>query len=139
MKTFADYLYKEMKLRGEISRLQFNNSKENTLELNEIMIDMNITKSQLFQIEIEYPGTVLHLSYLLQKHEEIPFDICENYKVWKNKEGWQYGCRFDKGLQKRIQVHCKGRVSFCERKKCLKQQHYENLVQILTNYGANNV
>jgi len=118
VRNYGDFLYKEIKRRG-LTDL-FKNKKDvsnNLAVLENIVVNMNVTKSTLADIDNEYPGTILYLKYLLQHNHNINFGICEYFKVWENREGWQYRCRLDKGKGRRIQVWCYGNLTKCERKR----------------------
>jgi len=116
VKTFGNYLYSEFKLNGTLDKFSINNSPEKNLEiLEELLISLNITKGRISDVEMSYPGSINHLLYLLQHKNYINFNLCENYKVWKNNGGWQYGCALDKGKEQRIQVYCYGLKKICEK------------------------
>jgi len=127
--TYGSYLYKEIKLRDLGSFFNGNKCPQDNLRtLSDIMVEMNITKSTSAEVEMEQPGTVLHLAYLLQSNDAVDFGLCPLFKVWCNKEGWQYGCRFDKGKGRRIQVHCYG-----SRKSCNREEDYKRFVEVKEN------
>jgi len=118
MKTYAEILYPE--IIGVVLERFYNNGndiKKNIETLTEVVEPININKCSVEDIEKGYPGTMHQLAYLLQSRRNINFGICEMYKTWMNNKGWQRGCRFDKGLNKRIQVNCFGRIESCERKE----------------------
>lgn len=117
VQSLGDFIYKEIK-RGLISCFleEKRSIKMNIRKLNQILMLMNITKSSLAELEMEDFNSLLRLLYLLQTNHNINFGICKNYKIWKNRNGWQYGCFLDKGKRKRIQVYCGGDIKKCERK-----------------------
>ena len=118
VQTYGEFLYKELKIRGLTESFSTKNSPiDNIKILNDILVDMNVTKNTICGVEMEHPGSILYLQYLLQLNHGINFGICEFFKVWKNREGWQYRCRLDKGKNRRIQVRCQGSLSRCEKKK----------------------
>ncbi|MCA9495896.1 MAG: hypothetical protein KC589_03055 [Nanoarchaeota archaeon] len=126
VQTLANTILKEMELRGITKDFyQKNNPKENTITLAHHISEMNITKCSLAELDRNDPGVLKHLVYLLQSEYNIKFDICEYYKIWKNRDGWQYGCFFDKGKGKRIQVSCEGKEYKCVRPEELNKSRKE--------------
>lgn len=117
VQTYSSVLYKELKIRGLFKFFSSKNSPiENYRVLENLLLELNVSKSSCKDIERDSPGAVLHLEYLMQKDESIKFGICDFFKVWMNQRGWQYGCRFDKGKGRRIQVSCYGNLKNCERR-----------------------
>lgn len=118
VQSYGDFLYKEIKMRSLIDLFKDkSNISENIRTLDNLLIEMNITKSTIYDIEISFSGAILHLKYILQSNKNINFGLCDDFKMWENKKGWQYGCRFDKGKGKRIQVYCYGNFKKCEREE----------------------
>jgi hypothetical protein len=129
VQTYGNILYQEFKIRGFISEFSIKSPPaSNVRMLDDILSDMNITKCTIRDVETSNPGAILHLEYLLQSQHNINFGLCDFFKVWRNKEGWQYGCMFDKGKNKRIQVYCYGSVFKCER-----VDEYKSKVGVLPN------
>ena len=121
VESFGDYLYKELKHSGGIDKFSKKNSTlENVKILDDLLLKLNITKGTITDVEKSYPDSTNHLTYLIQTRNSIDFNVCEMYKVWKNRDGWQYGCALDKGKGKRIQVYCLGNQNNCERSEQLK-------------------
>jgi len=96
--------------------------RENLSKLERFLSQSNITKSTIGDLELSHPGAFLYLTYLLQSKHGAYFGICGSYKVWFNRQGWQYGCRLDKGKGRRIQVYCNGDHVKCERVKELENR-----------------
>lgn len=118
VQSYGDYLYKEIKIRSLIDFFKDkSNISENIKTLDNLLIEMNITKSTIHDIEISFSGAILHLKYILQSNNNINFGLCNDFKMWENKTGWQYGCRLDKGKEERIQVYCYGNFKKCEREE----------------------
>ena len=121
--TYGDTLYREIKVRGLLSLFEGNqDSTDNTWTLNDILSELNLTKSTIAEVEIQHPNSVLYLEFLLQTKDGVDFEICDHFKAWMNWSGWQYGCRFDKGKGERIQVGCYGCLRDCERQEMYEQQ-----------------
>lgn len=121
VKTFADELCKDIYKKGLNEKFS-EDPKNNIDTLDNIVRRANISKCSLSELEIIEEGTTLQLKYLLQKNSQVSFGLCDYFKVWKNYEGWQYGCWLDKGEGRRIQVYCKGKYpDFCERLEKYKQ------------------
>ena len=112
VQTTAAYIYQEIKAKGFVCELK-GTPRENLERLESIVVDLNITKKNLSELDMDEPKTTQHLCYLLQQNEGINFGLCHEFKMWKNSEGWQYGCQRDKGKGKRIQVYCDGQI--CKR------------------------
>ena len=131
MITLANEIYKEFSLRKISEQFTSDNPHDNLKRLNDLVIELSITKCTLTDLDFQNPGTSLYLTYILQKNEDIQFGFCEMFKMWKNKEGWQYGCKLDKGKGIRIQVYCNGRnESLCKRKEKYKQYLQDSNVEI---------
>ncbi|MBU0460886.1 MAG: hypothetical protein KJ771_08845 [Nanoarchaeota archaeon] len=127
--TYGNVLYNELKIRGFIRDFSVKGPPiKNVRLLDDILSEMNITKCTIRDVERNYSGTILHLEYLLQSQHDINFCVCDFFKIWKNKQGWQYGCWFDKGKNRRIQVYCYGSLSKCER-----AEEYESKIGELQN------
>jgi len=124
VKTLANEIFKEMKLRQLMDTFKREDKNGNKSILEGHLIEINITKCSMSDLDINEPGELHYLQYLLQSEGGINFGICEFYKVWKNKEGWQYGCYFDKGKGKRIQVGCDGFQNQCVRTEDLSAFKY---------------
>jgi hypothetical protein len=117
VKSYAEILYNDIKEKGLFPMFSTKNDPtENYGVLDNILADINIAKCNIAETEMREAGSSLQLKYLLQNRNGIDFNICPEFKVWKNREGWQYGCRKDKGKGRRIQVHCYGKYpERCER------------------------
>jgi hypothetical protein len=118
MKSYGNFLYSELKLRGVLENFKPEDGPwQNMDTLDGLLMDMNVTKSSASEVERSYPGSILHLCYLLQTENDVDMGLCGFFKVWLNRDGWQYGCYLDKGKGQRIQVHCHGKYPHrCERK-----------------------
>ena len=111
-KTTIDSIYKEIKIRVLLEKFSGSNSvKESLGILNNILMNMNVTKCSLSDLESENPHASLYLTFLLQSEDGIYFDLCEHFKMWYNRNGEQKRCRFNTGP---IQVACYASLDRCE-------------------------
>ena len=77
--------------------------------MNELVSEINITKSSLRELDIDNPGASFHLQYLLQE-DGVNFGLCPFYKEWYNRHGRQSRCRFNEGP---VQVYCGAEHAKC--------------------------
>jgi hypothetical protein len=117
--NYGDDIYREIKKGGLLSFFGQNRTDiENVATLDDLLASkVNITKCTMSDVEMGYHGSILYLEYLLQVRDDVDFGICELFKVWMNRAGWQYGCRLDKGKNRRIQTFCYGHLARCQRKE----------------------
>jgi len=114
VKVFVDAIYREFKIRGAKERFTNKEKSEYLKILDDILIEMNITKCHVRDLDNEFPGSSSYLIYLLQANEGIDFGLCQYYKTWFNEKGMQRRCQFNKGP---IQVNCYGKITKCENMK----------------------
>ncbi|MFP4401553.1 MAG: hypothetical protein ACLFPQ_06760 [Candidatus Woesearchaeota archaeon] len=114
-KTNADEAYKELLSLKIVEKIK-GSEKEKMKVLDELFSKINSFKMTFYEFVSYYPEDSLYVLYLLQKNNSIDFNLCRKFKMWNNREGWQYGCELDKGKGKRIQINCKGNIKKCERK-----------------------
>jgi hypothetical protein len=109
--TFIDKVYKELKKYGVLDLLkEASDIGERIKKLNEILINWNVTKCQLFELDFFQDYGSLYLEFLLQNESGINFGICENFKMWYNRQGVQMRCKNLKNKQ----VMCFGNKNKCE-------------------------
>lgn len=109
MKTKIDEIYLDIKIRLKYNLKFTENILENISILNKQVEITNIAKCDLSDIEKEYPGGTTYLMYLLQSEQNINFGLCQNFKIWYNRQGCQTRCK--KALQSR--VYCEGLIKKC--------------------------
>ncbi|MEK6888235.1 MAG: hypothetical protein AABX14_04805 [Candidatus Aenigmatarchaeota archaeon] len=110
VKTFANEVHDAIKKSGYYSRFT-ESPRENERILNDMLSkDLNITKSDLRETDLSFPGTSRYLIFLLQQGG-IDFELCPFYKMWYSAHGVQERCRFNIGP---VHAGCKARRPYCE-------------------------
>ncbi|MBI3190779.1 hypothetical protein HYZ41_03685 [archaeon] len=111
----TDYIFREINSRGLGKTIISKPTIPERIDtLNYVVMEMNITKCSLSDLDIDRPGSVHHLVFLIQDMYKVDMGICPFYKMWYNKNGQQNRCRFNKGP---VQVDCSGYKNMCEHKQ----------------------
>ncbi len=110
MKTIVDEMYKCIK--GIIKKDITNFSDDqliNYKELSEIVKKANIGKAEINDLDNEIQFGSIYLAYLVQKNHDINLGLCEDYKIWNNRNGTRMCCSEKKGNA----YICKGNENNC--------------------------
>jgi len=108
--TFIDKMCKELKRFKLLELLKNENEIDKKIKkLDEILINFNITKCSLKDLDFYQENGSFYLIYLIQ-NDGIDFGICKNFKMWYNKNGEQRRCK----LLGNKQVNCFGNKNKCE-------------------------
>ena len=110
---FFNFKRKDKEFLERLRKLQDISKRREVLyeELNNFLKLYNVSKSEISEFSARGLNLFLYSQYLFQKEEKIDFGLCENFKMWYNKEGEQMRCKSKKEYH---QINCFGKKDKCE-------------------------
>ncbi|HIG97755.1 MAG TPA: hypothetical protein HA230_05435 [Candidatus Aenigmarchaeota archaeon] len=118
----ADEIFRALrgyKLKDELEALP--TPAERVRAINDLLMNVNITKCTMADLDRDSPGTSSHIVFRIQEEYEIDMGFCAFYKMWYNARGQQERCYFNAGP---VQMSCGGDVRGCQRRE--RYREFEN-------------